>query len=234
MKCPKCEAKTYTSIGGKEICPQCGYGAAHYIPPQPERQTQRIEASVEIPPERRAFREAGHVVMAYLILKAGWLDFIFAIPIAAVDRPYLVPPFMHVTLEGAGVDWGEISFSLRSLITTPVILLAGFAAERLKDGISDAVLPASSPLTGQALGLLAAYEEEYGEEDTRERDRRAARVLVAYFELAEAAMLWHWKSIEALAQALLQSKTLSAEAAYAVVERHLPNSTQARIKALAS
>ena len=34
MNCPKCGAATYRSIGGKDICPACGFGASH-DPPKP-------------------------------------------------------------------------------------------------------------------------------------------------------------------------------------------------------
>ncbi len=32
INCPKCGAATYRSIGGKDICPACGFGASHYPP----------------------------------------------------------------------------------------------------------------------------------------------------------------------------------------------------------
>ena len=42
MKCPKCDAATYTSIGGGEICPRCGYGST-YMTEQSARQQQTFD-----------------------------------------------------------------------------------------------------------------------------------------------------------------------------------------------
>lgn len=42
MKCPKCDATTYTSIGGGEICPRCGYGST-YMTEQSARQQQALD-----------------------------------------------------------------------------------------------------------------------------------------------------------------------------------------------
>lgn len=42
MKCPKCDASTYTSISGIDICPRCGYGSAS-VAAQTIRQQQAFE-----------------------------------------------------------------------------------------------------------------------------------------------------------------------------------------------
>jgi hypothetical protein len=46
--------------------------------------------------ERRAYREAGHAVMSFLILKAGVVDDLFLMPIASVSRPCIVARFGFV------------------------------------------------------------------------------------------------------------------------------------------
>jgi hypothetical protein len=43
MKCPKCDASTYESIGGTHICPNCGYGSSTVVqaPSKPREALRR-------------------------------------------------------------------------------------------------------------------------------------------------------------------------------------------------
>ena len=80
-----------------------------------------------------AYREAVHVLMAYLVLKAGFADSSFALPIASRDRKYLVPEFNMVTAEGELSKLSRPTFNLRSLVTVPLFIFAGFAAQRIHE-----------------------------------------------------------------------------------------------------
>jgi len=49
MKCPECGAQTYRSMGGKDICPRCGYGASFHgkLPASPQPQSEAPASSPE-------------------------------------------------------------------------------------------------------------------------------------------------------------------------------------------
>jgi hypothetical protein len=159
--------------------------------------------------------------MSFLILKAGLADDLFLMPIASGDHASMLSEFKSITIEGEDADWGKLTSSLRSLITTSLVLLAGHASERIKYGVSGEISPHSSTLAEKAWHLLGSYFEEYGEKDWEERHRQATRELEELFELADKELRARWASVDALANALLQSKTLSEGEAFQIVERYL-------------
>jgi hypothetical protein len=184
--------------------------------------------------EHRAYREAGHAVVSFLILKAGVADDLFLMPIASVDRPFLLAEFEQVSIGNGGADWSTLTFSLRSLITTSLVLLAGYASERIKYKINEDVAPDRSDLARSAWHLLGSYMEEYGEEDFSERDRQATEELIELYNLVEKELRFHWASVEGLANALLQQTVLSRDSAFEIIESNLPEETKVRVLTIAS
>jgi ribosomal protein L37E len=58
MKCPICGNRTYTSVGGREICPECGYGSPT-VATMKKRQLQELEEyrrSISESPADRSYR----------------------------------------------------------------------------------------------------------------------------------------------------------------------------------
>lgn len=56
MKCLNCGTKTYNSIGGKDICPTCGYGSVYYkdpltkiVPSKPNYHARTFELLKQVP-----------------------------------------------------------------------------------------------------------------------------------------------------------------------------------------
>jgi hypothetical protein len=188
--------------------------------------------------ERRAYCEAGHAVMAFLILKAGIADNLFLLPVSADTRPYFVAKFEQISIKHTCSNWGAITYSLASLTTTPMVLLAGYAAERIKYNINEDVTPHCSDLTARAWHLSACYFDEYDRDDSRtdcsERDRWATETLIERYNLVEKELRFHWASVEVLASALLSQEVLSRDSAFEIIENNLPEETKARVLVIAN
>jgi hypothetical protein len=164
-------------------------------------------------PEQRAYREAGHAVMSYLI-RGGFTD--QHIPI---DRSLILPPFKRVAIEGTSGDWGEITPGLGSLITAPQVLIAGVAVDQIQGRPVNLEMLRSSPQVEKAFDLLGSYIEEYGEENGRERDRQAWEWLGEMYVYVVEMLQIYWSCVEALAKALLEYKGLSEARAFEVIEK---------------
>jgi hypothetical protein len=203
MKCPGCGTETYASIGGRDICPNCGYGSQHYSPPIPEN---------------RAYREAGHAVMSYLI-REGYTD-----KFLPLDRSLMLPAFSCVAIEGESADWSKLTFSLGSLITVSQVLLAGCLAERIKGATGDIQPPHDVPLVKQASHLIGSYIEEYGGDELSftERDRQADEMLGEMLAYVNEIIHTYWDAVEALASALQENKRLTEAGAFEVIKEALP------------
>lgn len=180
-----------------------------------------------------AYREAGHVLMAYLILKAGFADSSFSMPIASRDRKYLVPDFSVVTAEGELSKLARPTFSLRSLVTVPLFIFAGFAAQRIHEDLPTETRSGDTEAEGRARGMIASYMEEFGER-TAGSDSRLPVAFSDSYELAEQVVRKHWLAVQALTQCLHEKRQLSREAAFEVIERHLPEETKRSVKNIAS
>lgn len=184
--------------------------------------------------ESLAYREAGHVLLAYLIQKAGIADHFFALPIQASDRWSLVPGIEVVSLDGELSKLERTPSSLRSLITTPIFLLGGLAAERIRDGTPIDAPLANSVAIGRAMGMLASYFEEFGVENSQERESTLPAVIRDFYEFTEHQVSTHWASLQALARRLLDQKSLSKDEAFELIEVFLPEETREAVRRIAS
>ena len=172
-----------------------------------------------------AYREAGHVLMAYLLLKTGFVDSSFGLPITSQDRKYLVPEFDVVTAEGELSKLARPMFSLRSLVTVPLFIFAGFAAQRIYESPSTETHSGDSEAEGRARGMIASYVEEFGG-STSGPDSRLSEAFSDSYKEAERGVRKHWLAIEALAQRLQEDRQLSRDAAFEIIERHLHKETK--------
>ena len=178
--------------------------------------------------ERRAYQEAGHAVMSYLI-RQGFTD-----KFVPFDRSLILPAFERVAIEGPSVDWGKITFGLGSLITASQVLLAGYAAERIKYDIRGDVLPQDLALVKRAEHLTAAYIEEYAGDSVRamkKRDRRATQMVRKMLNFVEKTLRTYWVSVEVLANALLQYRSVTEAEAFEIIARDIPETAKARAEA---
>jgi len=178
--------------------------------------------------EYRAYREAGHAVMWYLIIKTGLADDLFAAPIQAPDRKNLLAEFQNVTIVDKGTDWGNFTFSLRSLLTTPLVLLAGNASEKIKFNINEDITHRTSSLTSLAHLLIGSHIEEYEQDDYRS----ATEEMKEGLELVERELRTNWAAVEMLARALLRFKTLSKKNVFLVIEKYLSDEAKARARTI--
>lgn len=183
------------------------------------------EPSAEVPEAVEAYRQAGHVLMAYLILEAGVADRFFALPIRARDRPALVPEFDQVRLDVDLALTDRPASSLRSLITTPLFLLGGEAAERIYRGVGMNTPLGNSTALSRARGTMYAYMEEFGGREAPESDARFSTVFRNYYEFIEQQVRDHWDSVLALAASIREAGQLSRAAAFELVEEHLSDET---------
>jgi hypothetical protein len=76
------------------------------------------------PLEDIIYREAGHSVMAYLLLKS------FTRKYVPFDRSLILPPFEKVSIILPFKIWGKLTGSLGGLITVPQVLIAGYLAPK--------------------------------------------------------------------------------------------------------
>lgn len=181
--------------------------------------------------EGRAYREAGHATMSFLIRKG------FVERFVPVDRSLMLPEFAIVSIEGQGVDWGEITRGLGSLMTVPMVLLAGCLAEQIKyPSHQSGHLPLDDPLVKKALHLITAYIEEYGSDQMSfaERDTEAGKTLAEMSGYVADILRMHWASVESLASALLQNKMLRKSEAFELIEKEITDEAKARAEAFAS
>jgi len=172
--------------------------------------------------EGQAYREAGHVLMAYLITQASIADHFFALPIQPGDRHLLVPEFDLISLDGDLSRLARPSFSLRSLITMPLFLLGGIAAARIRRGTLREVPLPESPAVSRAMGMLASYFEEF---DATEPQGTAGRIVMAtkdFYQFAEQELRHQWPALEALALRLQQEGSLSRDEAFALFNSRIP------------
>ncbi len=172
----------------------------------------------------RAYREAGHAVMWYLIIKTGLADDLFAAPIQPSDRKNMLAEFQRVIIMGKGTDWGKFTFSLRSLLTTPLVLLAGNVSEKIKYNIDEDITYKTSSLTSLAHHLIGSHIEEYEQEKYRSESEELQEGL----ELVERELRTNWASVEMLARALLQHKALWAKDVFEIIEKHLSEEAKAK------
>jgi hypothetical protein len=177
--------------------------------------------------EHRAYQEAGHAVMSYLIRK-GFTD-----KYVPVDRSLILPEFKQVTIEGESANWAETTFGLGSLVTVPQVLLAGYTAVRIKYNVTEDISPEKSTLIERAWDLLGGYIEEYGTDNPAERDKQATKWLNEMYDYVEEKLRAHWVSVNALANALLQQKTLSEGEAFEIIEQDIPEDLKAKAKVFA-
>jgi hypothetical protein len=209
MKCPMCENTTYQSLGGKHICPDCGYNSDSYRPPQ---KVTLIPDTLEY----SAYRESGHAVMSYLIRK-GFTD-----KYVPIDQSLILPAFERVAIESESANWAQLTFGLGSLVAVSQVLLAGYAAQRIRLNLHEAISLRHAPLIESAWHFLGGYLEEYSETDPSVRDQRATEWLAEMFTYVESTLRAHWVSVEALVAALLRFKSLSEAQAVEIIEKDIP------------
>ena len=179
--------------------------------------------------EGRAYREAGHVVIAYLVVKAGAAEHLFALPIEPGDRSWLVPDFDTVDLQSELSSTERPSPSLRSLLTTPLFLMGGIAAERIRQGVPAEAPHKESRALGRARGMLASYAEEFQASDPV---ASMNTMFTDLYQLTERELRSNWNSVQAVAEALLDQLRLSKATAFELVEANLPESTKEAVRAV--
>jgi hypothetical protein len=161
-------------------------------------------------------------VLSYLIRKKGIADRLFHVPFDPVERSSLLPRFEAITIEGKGPNWGELPpFSLRGLTTVPLVLLAGPVSEAIKYDTYDVGFPRRSKEVKLALHFSHCYVEEmYGENIPYRRKAKAAGKLVEiHREWVRETLCSYWSSVETLARALMEHKTLPESRVFEIIER---------------
>ncbi len=229
MKCLRCGEELYRA---KEICLSC-------------RKLENSYRSVST--DRRAYREAGHAVMSYLV-RNGFTD-----KYVPLVRSGILPAFEKVAIEGESANWAKRTPGLGSLITVPQVLLAGYLAEAIKYGNHEAVSPrtglkallaalipdnflgykavtGSSLLVDMAHKLLGGYLSEY---DYLYPDARSSEWLQEMMAFVEETLRKYWVSVESLATALLQVKTLSEEQSFVIIRTHISDEDAAMAQTVA-
>jgi hypothetical protein len=176
--------------------------------------------------ESQAYREAGHVLMAYLITHAGIADHFFALPIQPADRGLLVPEFDLISLNGDLSQLAQPSFSLRSLITMPLFLLGGVAAARIRQGTPKEVPLPESPAISRAMGMLASYFEEYGATESQGTEGRIDMATKDFYRFAERELRNQWPALETFSLRLQEKGSLSRHDAFAFFDSCIPEENQ--------
>jgi hypothetical protein len=170
--------------------------------------------------ESIAYREAGHVLMAYLIVEAGITDSSFAVPISQGGRELLVPEFNLVAADGELSKLTQPTFSLRSLITVPLFIFAGFAAQRIYEDPSTPPIAGNSRAEGLARGLMHGYWEEF-DRDRSGPDSTLTQAIKDSNDLAYQMIREHWHAVQSLAQRLLEEGELSRDEAFEAIQHYL-------------
>ena len=145
----------------------------------------------EVSIEGIAYREAGHVLMAYLIVETGITDSRFALPISPQGRELLVPDFKVIAADGELSKLVRPTFSLRSLLTVPLFIFAGFAAQRMYKDPTTPPIAGNSKAEGLARGLIHGYWEEF-ERDASGPDSKLQQVIKDLNDLAYQTIREHW------------------------------------------
>lgn len=141
-----------------------------------------------------------------------------------------MPPFEPVTIEGESLDWTKVTSNLGSLVTVPQVLLAGYVAETIKHDILEDISPRKSKLIEEAESWLGAYVDEYYTGDFIKRRRDTKNLLMKIFGYVKETIQTHWASVDTLANALVQQKTLSEEKAFELIERDIPDDLKMKAK----
>lgn len=148
MKCPKCGAGTYESIGGMDICPSCGYGSSTVV--QVPSKT-RVPLRQFLFPLPFLFVGLMFVGMSILVmglrydepvLTIGGVVFILITVVTAIGS---IPSKMLI--------WTLVGTLVGTLIGTLVGVLVGHAAELLVGVIGGAVFGAISGTVLLAVGV---------------------------------------------------------------------------------
>jgi ATP-dependent Zn protease len=174
--------------------------------------------------ENRAYQEAGHAVMSFLIRK-GFTD--KYIPISRED---ILPDFKQVTIEGKSADWATITSNLGSLMTVPQVLIAGHVAESIKYNFVKEISPRKSRLIKSARNLIEGYIQEYATDEFFKKRNLTTNYLKEVYAYVEENLRTHWTSVDTLANALLQHRTLSEEKAFEIIERDVPEELKVKAK----
>jgi hypothetical protein len=181
--------------------------------------------------EDKTYCQAGHVLMAYLILNSGVADGFFAPPIPHEDRVYRVPELEEVDLKFEPGLSDRGSPRLRSLITTPLFLMGGEAAERLHKGVPSVTALGDSVAIGRANGMMLSYMEEFGGRDSPDRQDRFERDFRNDYDFVEGQVRDHWPSLEALAGSLQEEGKFPVDAAFERIESRLPEDSRRGVAA---
>lgn len=171
-------------------------------------------------PEWGAYQQAGHALMAYLILEKGITDRLFLL--SSTERDLLLPDVQLLTIEDAGTGWAKTTFSLRSLTTVPIVLLAGYIATRKKYNLTDVEFSKHSKVVKLALGFCRGYVAEMcGDDYPPDFDQIVQDLFDKHWEFAEQVIEAHWHVIDALAEHLLAQKTMPTSEAFGLIEGYL-------------
>jgi hypothetical protein len=173
--------------------------------------------------DRRAYREAGHACMSFLIRHGYILQYL------PRDLSLVLNEFTSLSLDGPAVDWDKLTFSLGSLMSVPQVLLAGYLAERRQFELQRLnEYDLTSPLAKKSLHLITSYVEEYGGEEMsfKLRDEKALEIFKLVFAYVAQNLETFWPSVQALAAALLDRRTLSQAQAFEIILRAIPAGAQ--------
>jgi hypothetical protein len=143
-----------------------------------------------------------------------------------------VPEFDEEDLE---IDLGRLdrpSPSLRSLISTPLFLMGGEAADRIpRNASSDASLGDPTAI-GQAGGTMMGYMEESGGDGSPESRARFSSSFRNFYDFSEGRVRNHWLSLKVLDGALQEEPKLARDAAFERTESGLSEETRRAVAAI--
>ena len=158
--------------------------------------------------------------MAFLIIEKTVADQLFVAEVHPNDRELLLAKIDEITVDGTGPNWGQATFSLRSLTTVPIILLAGYIAASRKHNVHDLAFQEKFPAIVQAMQFCYSYVSQFGGDDLPDSDRHAKGLFDQHWEFAGKAIAANWTVVEIVAAELLNERTLPLAKAFMIVRQN--------------
>jgi hypothetical protein len=168
--------------------------------------------------------------VAYLILQAGVAQHFFFAPGEYADRDAIVPRFEAVDLDADLLQAERPSSSLRSLITTPLFLTGGEAADRIRRNVPDDAPLGDSKAVSRAGKMMLGYMEVFEGANPPDRRGRFADVFRNYDDYVEGQVRYDWAGVAALVDRHQEQGRLTHPAAFDLIERNLDEQTKGRME----
>lgn len=167
------------------------------------------------PLENRAYNQAGHATISYLI-RYGYAE-----KYLPANRSLMLPTFETISLTSDVTNWGQLTGTSTSLLTVPQVLVAGYIAEALQNGHPNPNLPQNHPEIVHAQQLIETYIQENMTLDTASRQAQAQQWLAEIFAIVTDLLTTYWDAVQNLATALLQQNTLSSRQVFETIEANI-------------